>query len=614
MTTDIKKRLKKVKPARSYIARDLSGFRADLLNYARTYFPDNIQDFSEASLGGMLLDFAAMVGDSMSFYADHQFNELDWRKTIERKNLHRHIENAGIKIPGPSPSVAEVDITISIPAALVNGEYVPDVNALPVILKGTTFTGGPTRFSIIDDVDFSELDGFGNIMGDVTVESIDPVTNNPTYFLVTKTQVCISGTTSTITRIVGSPQQFLKIPLGSEASEVISVFDSEGNEYYEVEYLSQDTVFAGLKNYDHDHEVVEYAMGIRPAPYRFETNRDINTRSLTLTFGSGNAESLEDDIIPDPSELALPLYGKNVVQRFSLDPNRLLTTDTLGVAPSNTTLTIIYREGGNYSHNVGTGLISEISQLNSRFPVASIDIALQKQILDSIRVTNRLPAAGGAPAPTLDELRNLIPNARQQQSRIVSKEDLISRIYTMPSKFGRVFRASVRPNPNNHLSSQLFIISKDAGNKLALSSDTLKKNISTYLNEFRLISDAIDVLDARVINFKVDFNIVVDPNLKKEVVVQKVIRKLADILRIKNFQIDQPILLIDIMHTITSQPGVLSLLDLNIENITTEHENRLYSDVSFNMSANTFKGMIIAPAGSIFELRYPSKDITGIAT
>ena len=232
----------------------------------------------------------------------------------------------------------------------------------------------------------------------------------------------------------------------------------------------------------------------------------------------------------------------------------------------------------------------------------------------TLDVKNLEEARGGDNSPTLQALRAQIPAARQMQSRIVSKQDLLARIYTMPSKFGRVFRAGIRPNPYNPLSTQLFIISRDASGNLAISPDALKDNLVTYINEFRLISDAIDILDARVINFGIKFSVLTLPTVNKRTTVQKIIQKLTKVMDIKYMQIDQPIVRDDITNIIINTQGVVSLMDLKIFPIVGKHLDRVYSNESFDFSLATKRGMIVGPPGTIFELKHPTHDILGSAS
>lgn len=604
----------KVARNRNYVAKDFDSYRGDLLRYARTYFGDKIQDFSEASLGGLLLDMAATVSDSMSFYLDHQFRELSWSTAVENANITRMIREAGIKARGASPATATVSVFVEVPTKIVSGKYVPDESTLPRILQNTRLisTNGVV-FSTVDDIDFAEKDRLGNLRATYVIGDTD-ASGNPATFVMKQSVTCVSGDIVSETfNISSNPQPFFTITLSNgSVSEILSVKDSDMNEYYEVQTLSQDTVFRTFPNLSSDSEEVPRSIEVIPAPRRFVHAIDPVSKTSTLQFGGGNALTTQDDAIPDPETLALPLYGTTTLSRFSIDPNSLLQTKTLGILPINTTLTVTYRYGGGLNHNVASKTIRGISSLLMQFP-DECPAAIASSVRSSFDIRNEQPAAGGDSAPTIEDLRSQIPAARSQQDRIVTKEDLISRVYTLPSKLGRVYRAAVRPSPDNPLASQLFICSKDTNGFLTISPDTLKKNLRTYLNEFRLISDAIDILDARVINFRVKFTIFVNPNSNKSATLQSVISRLSSILTVNNFQIDQPILLSELQNAIINTQGVLTLVDLKIENLSGTVLDRNYSNVSHNVKQYTRRGVVYGPPGSIFELRYPQQDIMGTA-
>jgi hypothetical protein len=431
---------------------------------------------------------------------------------------------------------------------------------------------------------------------------------------MTKSGLCVSGNETTDSFNLGNQHiSFRELTLLSpDISDIISVTDSEGNEYYHVESLSQDTVFRAINNTGDDGLLVPMNLEVISAPRRYTSSFDPTTRMTKIRFGAGDAETLDDDIIPDPSELSISLYGKKYFNRFSIDPNSLLQTQTLGISPKSTTMSIRYRHGGGINHNVAAGSIRILNLLVVDFlngPTSSVATSVRS----SIEIRNIDPARGGDSAPTLEDLKSKIPSARQMQSRIVSKQDLLSRIYTMPNIFGRVFRAGISDNPENPLAAQLFIISKNRFGNLASSPDALKKNLSSYLNEFRLISDAIDILDARVCNYTVSFGIVSAPGSNKSSVVQSVISRIRDLLRLENFQIDQPIVIDDIINIIINTPGVVSLVTLDILPKNGIDQERNYSDFYFNFENSTRNKIITAPRGTIFELKYPEYDIIGTA-
>ena len=226
-------------------------------------------------------------------------------------------------------------------------------------------------------------------------------------------------------------------------------------------------------------------------------------------------------------------------------------------------------------------------------------------------VTNKSQAAGGEDAPTIDQLKALIPSARNSQERIVTREDLLARIYSLPANFGRVFRAAARSNPNNPLSTQLHIVCRTPDSKLIPAPDTLKENIRKYLNPYRLITDAIDILDAYVVNLSFQFDIVIDPSLNQQTVLQSILTKLIEQFDITKFSIDQPIVLSDIQNLIFTTPGVLSIINIEFKNLNGETNGRTYSSVNYDVKSNLRKGILYPPEGGIFEIKYPDFDIIG---
>lgn len=615
MGIDIKKKIKKEK-VRNFLAKDFNGFRAEILQYARTYFPDKIQDFTEASLGGLFLDMAAMVGDTMSFYLDHQFNELNPLTAVENDNILRHLRTAGVKITGSAPASVLVRFYIEVPAEKSSkGVYQPIHNTLPVILTGTTMESADgIVFNLVEDIDFSEKDDQSIYKARVTVSETN-ADGTPATYIMSREALCVSGKETTETFTIGNSHvPFRKLVLKDvNITDIISVTDTQGNKYYQVETLSQDTVFKGILNIDDDGNLVPMNLEVAPCPRRYVSNFDPRTKLTTIQFGSGNADTMDDDIIPDPSKLSLDLYGKTTFSRFSIDPQSLLETHSLGVAPRNTKIIVTYRAGGGLSHNVAADSIRFIKVLNMDFR-RNPSVSQADFVRSSTDVKNQQPARGGDRGATIDELRRRAPAARQMQSRIVTKQDMLTRIYTLPSKFGRIFRAGIRANPANPLATQIFVATRDKDGYLDIAPDALKLNLSTYLNEFRLISDAMDILDAQVINFSVKFGILTAPDTNKTAVVDTVIKKLTEILSIDNFQIDQPIVLDDIVNVIINTQGVVSLMSLDVQPVVGTVQGRSYGSSTFNFKNATKNRMIVGPPGSIFEMKYLEHDIIGTAT
>jgi len=599
---------------RKYLAKDFDSLRAQILEYARLYYPDRLRDFSEASLGGLFLDMASYVGDNMSFYLDHQYGELNPETAIETPNIQRHLRTAGVPITGASPAIASVSIYIQVPAVTSDNVTIPQVSAIPVVQAGSIFSAdNGITFILLEDVDFNKKKSDGTYVASLKV-GLRQSDGTPRTFIMSTNGLCISGKEATDTFSIGSAFiPFREITLTNpNVSEITSVTDGYGNIYYQVSSLTDDVVYKNVMNTAKDNDLVPDSIKLIPAPYRYLQNVDLASRRTVLTFGGGSADTLEDDIIPDPSDFAISFPYKKTFSRISVNPQQLLQTKTLGVAAVNTTLTISYRYGGGLSHNVPTNAIRNIQTLRMFFP-GNPTLTVAANVRSSTEVTNPIQVSGGEDAPTVNDLKALIPSIRNSQERIVSKEDLLARVYSIPSNFGRVFRAAVRSNPNNPLASQLFIISRNSEQKLIISPDTLKQNLQKYLKPYRLISDAIDVLDARVINLSLQFEIMVDPALNRNTILQQILTKLQNTFNVSQFHIDQPIIISDVVNAIFTVSGVVSVDRVEFKNVNGVINNRTYSDSTFDVSSNTRKNVIIPPPGGIFEIRYPEVDIIGRA-
>ena len=605
MADDIKKKFG-IQRNRSYLNRDFQDFRNELVKYAGTYFKDKIQDFSEASMGGLFLDMAAYVGDNMSYYLDHQFKELNPVTVVEASNIETMVRNAGIKINGNSPASVEVDFYIEVPAIQdsVTKLYVPDETTLPVIKDNCVVSSGSgVTFNLAEELDFKEKTPNGTFLAETT-----PITNASgiiSSFVFKMTGLCVSGVVETQTTVV--PNSFVPFRTVSidepHVSSILRVYDSDGNDYHEVESLSQDTVFKKnrLSNGDTSIEVIA-------TPYRYVTETSINTRETVLRFGSGDGANILEAKVPDASDMALPLYGKQTFSAYSLDPNRLLQTTSLGVSPTNTTLTIVYRHGGGANHNVEPDEIRTVDEIDMTF-LPGVSFATAQEIRNSIGISNPKAANGGAAAPTLNQLKSFVTATRTMQNRIVTTDDLLARIYTLPTEFGIVFRANVLPNPENALSSILYVVSLDADSKLTTSSDALKKNLSTYLNEFRLIGDAMDILDASIINYQIKVTCRFAHSANKYELISLITREISKLYQRDSIALGKPIVKSDVTNVVINQPGVISCVSVDLVNVAGEIDGREYSTTTKNLEQSLKDDIYFAEPHEIYELRHPSNDI-----
>jgi hypothetical protein len=468
-------------------------------------------------------------------------------------------------------------------------------------------------FILLEDIDFLSRRSDGTYLAEIKIGQKSTTGVVQTY-LMALSGICISGREASESVTIGTDfVPFRKITLSNaNVTDIINVSDGYGNTYYEVADLSNDVVYKNVLNTAKDNDLVKDSIKIIPAPYRFTAQGDLATRKTVLTFGGGSADSLEDDVIPDPSDFAISFPYSRTFSRITLDPERLLTTKTLGVAAVDTTLTITYRYGGGLDHNVPLDNVRNVKTLSMTFP-GNPSSPVAARVRGSIEVTNRIRASGGEDAQSPEDLIALVPSIKNSQERIVTRSDLLARVYTIPSNFGRVFRAAIRSNPNNPLATQLFVVSRTPDGQLITSPDTLKTNLVKYLNPYRMISDAIDILDARIINVTLSFEVVIDPALNRATVLQNILTKLQDTFNIKNYHIDQPIVVSDVTNTIFTVPGIVSVDRVQFNNITGVVNNNEYGDQSFDVSSNTKNNIILPPPGGIFEIRYPEYDIIGRA-
>ena len=611
MATNIKKQIQTQKDI-SYTSRDFTSLRNDLRRFVGQYYQDAILDVSDASLAGMFIDVAAYVGDVTSYYLDHQFNENSLEKAVETRNIERLVREAGVKIGGKSPASGFLSIKVVVPSKLIDGEYVPDEDKIPTIQAESIFKSQRgINFYLTDDLNFGEKDTSGNLVGTVQVNSL--INGIPIDFSITREGFVTSSRLRTQTEVIGDSFVPFRVLVVEEpdAIEIVRVVDSDGDDYYEVESLTQSTVFKRMVNNRSDSDKADERIQLIHAPKRFVATRTSTSGNISLQFGSGREDVFDEDVIPDPSEHAIRLYGdKKTLDKITIDPNSFLGTQTLGISPRNTTLTITYRSGGGLQHNSAIGEVNNVQTLITQFP-SGIGTTQASLIRASTTCVNTAPLLGGEDEPSIESLRQIALFNRNSQNRIVSREDLIARVYSLPNNFGRVFRAAVRDNPNNPQAAQLYILSRNASGFLTISSDTLKENLSRYLSRFRIISDAIDILDGIVVNLGLNYTVTIGQDAQSSVVVSAINTRLKNYLRTINFQIDQPIKIGEIENLILNTPDVEGITSITFNNKTGVVGNNTYSNFRFDPKSNIDRGYLFPPPGGMFEVKYPNNDIVG---
>ncbi len=588
-----------------YTSRDFESIKEDLVDYAKRYYPNTFRDFNEASFGSLMLDTVAYVGDILSFYLDYQANESFLQTAVEYNNVIKLGRQMGYKFSANPSSYGIVSLYTSIPAN--NTGLGPDTKYMPILKKGTTFSsiGGGT-YSLNVDVDFADPSN------EVRVAKVDSTTGTPTHYAVKAFGQIISGRTARETQELGVFEKFRRIELATQdIAEILSVTDTEGNEYFETEFLSQDVIYKGVTNQikeDRDKGAIQI---LKPftVPRRFIVERD--KRTTLLQFGASSDIKVNKDMIADPSSVVLKIHGKNYISDSSFDPTSLIESDKFGVAPSNTTLTIVCRVNDSTSINASAGQIKTVTNPVYSFnDLASLAASTVNNVKKSIEVDNEKPIVGNVSLPTTDELKIRIFDTFATQNRAVTQTDYESLIYRMPSQFGSVKRTRViRDEDSFKRNLNLYVISEDADRKLVATNSSIKKNVKTWIQTNKMINDTIDILDAKIVNFRVQFRAV--GNLERPK--YEILSDAEDILKLffdRKMEIGEPLFLTDIYAELKKVDGIVDVISARVH----RRVSGKYSDASFDIEGNTSADgrYIKVPKNVILELKYPDSDIKGV--
>jgi len=600
-----------------YVNRDFTELRNQLINFSETYFPTTYTDFSNTSPGMMFMEQAAYVGDVLSFYLDNQIQENFLQYSRQQSNIFDMAYMYGYKPKVTGLSTVIVDIYQQVPAKLVNNEYVPDYDYALYVDPNTsmqTTAATSVTFTLDNPIDFSVSSSL-----DPTIVSVSQLSgNNPSFYLLKKTRKAFSGLINTTSFSVGSPQEFLTLEIDQpNIAGIVDIVDSDGNKWYEVDYLGQDLVFDGIKNINtNDPNTyldgdVPYLLQTKSVETRFATRFLSNTK-LQLQFGVGNPDSTTEEIIPNSMNvgLGLPFEQDKLTTAFS--PTNFIFTNTYGIAPSNTTLTIRYYTGGGVSSNVLSNTITNLNTSTINFIKGGLDSTLAQYVFDSVASNNPSAASGGQDGDTIEEIRQNSISQFSTQLRNVTADDYLVRALSMPSRYGRIAKAwTQKPNAEAaNTTLDLYVLTQDNQNFLTTASNTLKQNLRTYINEYKMIGDTISIKDAFVINFGVDFQIVTYPNFNNNEVLERCIISLQNYFNINKWQINQPIIIPDLYVMLDTLEGVQTVKSIVTYNIAGTSLG--YSKWAYDMSGANQNGTIFPSLDpSIFELKYPNTDIKG---
>lgn len=592
-----------------YTSRDFNSIKQDLIEHAKRYYPDNYNDFSEASFGSLMLDTVSYVGDVLSYYLDYSVNESFLDTAIEFSNVRRHAKNLGYNFAGIPVAFGTVALFVEVPAnSDGNG---PDVSYIPVLKKGAEFLGSNgTTYTLLEDVRFEKPEN------DVIAVKFNTVTGQATHYAIRSFGQVSSG--KSFTSIVDLTQatfsKFRRIRIGdSTVSEIIDVRDSSGNTFYEVDFLSQETVFIETTNPNALTDGVRSIMKPFVTARRFIVEQD-NTGTF-LQFGFGSDDD-DDAGLADPSQVAIQMHAKNYVTTRAIDPTKLMGTDKLGISPQGTTLTITYRKNDGTVSNAGPRTITEIGVANLKFtnPNTLLDSSVS-QVRSSIEVVNDDPIVGSAVDFTIDELKVRSKNFFASQNRAVTKMDYEAISYNMPTKFGQIKRINVINNPfatNKKLAA--YVVSVDQNANLAQTNNATKVNLKNWLNQYSSINDVLEIFDAKIVNFSIDFSIVTDNRYDTSTVLANSVTRLKDKYSEK-FYIGEPIYTNDVYNLLSKTEGVIDVKSVKIENKNQQNHGTGYSNIQIEMNdvISQDKTYYKAPKNVVFELKFPEQDIKGKA-
>jgi len=605
-----------------YLNKDFTSFKSDLIEYAKSYYPTVYNDFNQASPGSMFIEMASYVGDVLSFYLDNQIQETFLEYSKQKGNLYSMAYMLGYRPKVTSAATVVLDVYQQVPSLTISGSTIPDFSYAMSIDQG---------MQVKSNVDSSVLFYVPQKVDFTTSSSYDPTTvevytingsNVPTSYLLKKSVQALSGQVKTQTFSFGAAERFTTVNL--QDNSIITILeskDSNGNTWYEVPYLAQDYILKPVQNtaanypslYQYQNQV-PYMIQKLTVPRRFVSRFKVDG-SLDIEFGAGINSVADTAVIPNPNTVSVGLTGGGLsTLSSSFDPTNFVTTQTYGLAPKNTSITFQYLVGGGAKANVLSGQLTEI---------VSYSVSGNTTYQNTIVINNTEPAAGGGDGESVEELRFNIAAEFPTQLRAVTQQDYLARTLSMPAQYGKVSKAYITkddatfknymdqdPGQRDPLSISLYILGLNSQGQLDVPSPAILQNIQTYLKDYRMLTDAVNIKPGYIINIGCDFEIIIRPNYTSQDVIARSILALQDYFNIDNWQINEPIILGDIYSILDQVEGVQTVKKVSIVNKTGESNG--YSKYAYDISAGTLNGVIYPSLDpSIFEIKYLNQDIQG---
>lgn len=616
-----------------YSNRDFNSLKKALIDFSKNYFPDTYQDFNEASPGMMFLEMSAYVGDVLSFYTDVTLQESMILFANERQNILNLAQSMGYRPKNRVSANTTLDVFQVVPAKQIGSEIVPDFDYAFAIEPGMTVS--PTRegvitFRTIDYIDFKTSSSFDPT--EVTPYEIDDTNGQVLYWLLRKSVKAVSGNIRTTTFGATDPKPYDKFTIeDSDIIEILYAIDTEGNKWSHVPYLSQDTLFESVINVPRNDAKLSkfrsetpYMLKLRKVPRRF-TSRQMANGNVEIQFGAGISDVDDELLIPNPDLVggSLPMTDPNL--SIDIDPSNFLYTKTYGLAPNNTTLTFYYTTGGGTADNVPSEVLNNVITRTIILDSQGLDPILYGQSISSLAVTNPNPATGGKFQEDINEIRQNAVASFAAQNRVVTKEDYIIRAYSLPSRYGSIAKAYITKDTQltteaifnsdriqNNLALNFYVLAYDLNGNLTSVNDATKENLKTYLNWYRMLTDAVNIRDAYIINIGIEFDIVTLPDQNSNQVVLRCIDTLKNYFDIKKWQINQPIVISNIYTELDRVEGVQTVVNVKLKNLFDPSLG--YSPHAYNIDQSIKDGVLFPSLDpSIFEIKFPNNDIVGRA-
>lgn len=593
-------------------SRTFSEIRSDLISLIRESYPEVLSDFTDSSVGAMLIDLNAGVANSLSVNIDRNYQETSLQYAQQRASILNIAKNLGFNIPPKRPSATVVDFTVTIP---VLGDK-PDPSYYPVLSPGAQVIGGGKTFETQETIDWNSP--ISNL-GDPNRAIVPNLDSNGIIqsYNVTKREVVINGSTSVYKRVINTEDviPFFTITLPDpDVIEIESIILKEGTNfttnppvadfyndeyrYYEVDYLAQQRIFmedrSSTNNTSDD--------GLKAARW-FDIQKkfikEFTPNGFTkITFGSGDPTST-------PFEEGLLKQG--VTNRQFL--KSFLENTALGLKlRANHTLFIRYRTGGGTNSNVGTNVLTSLGAVQLRVQGSRQDF--KRSVQRSLSVTNPIPAMGGNDGLSIEQIRNLISYNFSSQNRDVTLTDYLLQVYKMPGTFGSPFRANAYKE-NNKIVIPILGISAD-GKLSNTSNSLLMENLTEYLSGYRMINDYIEVKNGKIINLSFDIEVQIE-NISDNQIANNIITTVKNFMNINDNEMDTNIYLTTLENQISQVNGVINVLDVRVYNkVGGQYSNNVISQEIFNAGTgqiNTINNTIYSTKDSMFEIKYPEKDI-----